>query len=95
MDEDFIKTMLKLHTFSALDTFGNDVVVVLNEGEPGEYEHNPTITKFEGIGYGLCDANMFGKGLERYETLTFCKRKDKENQTGAIAGESDAKSADP
>ena len=89
MDEDFIKTMLKLHTFSALDTFGNDVVVVLNEGEPGEYEHNPTITKFEGIGYGLCDANMFGKGLERYETLTFCKRKDKEEQTEVSAGEGD------
>ena len=89
MDEDFIKTMLKLHTFSALDTFGNDVVVVLNEGEPGEYENNPTIRKFEGIGYQLCDTNMFGKGLDRYETLTFCKRKDKENQTEVASKESD------
>lgn len=85
MDEEFIKTMLKLHTFSALDTFGSDAIVVLNEGETGEYKNNPTIKKFEGIGYRLCDANMFGKGLERYETLTFCKRKDKENQAEAAS----------
>ena len=91
MEEDFIKAMLKLHTLGAIDMFGNDVVVVLNEGEPGEYENSPTIRKFEGIGYELCDTNMFGKGLERYETLTFRKRKDKENQAGASAEECDSK----
>lgn len=79
-DEDFVKTMLKLHTFGAIETFGKDVIVVLNEGEPGEYENNPTIIKYEGMGYQLCDANMFGKELTQYEALTFRKRKNKESQ---------------
>lgn len=77
MEKDFIATMLKIYTLGAIDTFGMDAIVVLNGGEPGEYENNPTIQEYEEKGYRLCDANMFGKGCERYEALTFCKRKAK------------------
>ena len=75
MDEDFIKKMLKFHTVCAWADFGEDVVVVLNEGEPGEYEDNPTVRKYVEMGYKLCDANMFGHGDNTYESLTFRKVK--------------------
>jgi hypothetical protein len=78
MEKDFIATMLKIHTLAAIDTFGTDAIVVLNGGEPGVYENNPTIKEYEEKGYRLCDANMFGQGLERYEALTFCKKKTAE-----------------
>ncbi len=79
MDKDLIATMLKIHTLGAIDTFGPNAIVVLNGGEPGVYENNPTIMEFEQKGYRLCDANMFGVGLdERYEALTFCKKKPTE-----------------
>ena len=77
MDQDFIETMLKFHTFNAKMTFGPEAIVVLNGGTPGEYEHNPTIKEFKEKGYRLCDANMFGQGSERAEALTFCKKQTK------------------
>lgn len=73
MDKDFIKTILALHTLAAKEAFGADAVVALNAGEPGVYENNPTIVEYEQKGYKFCDANMFGEGLERMETLTFRK----------------------
>lgn len=73
MDQVFMKTMLALHTLAAKETFGEDAVVALNAGEPGVYENNPTIIEYEQKGYKFCDANMFGEGLERMETLTFKK----------------------
>lgn len=73
MDKDFIKTMLALHTLVAKETFGSDAVVALNAGELGVYENNPTIIEYEQKGYKFCDANIFGEGLERMETLTFRK----------------------
>ena len=73
MDEDFIKTMLALHTLAAKEAFGSDAVVALNAGEPGVYENSPTIIEYEQKGYIFCDANIFGEGLERMETLTFRK----------------------
>ena len=75
MEKDFVTNMLEIYTFFAIDEFGTDAIVVLNGGEPGEYENNPTIQEYEEKGYRLCDANMFGKGCERYEALTFCKKK--------------------
>lgn len=77
MEKDFIATMLRIYTLDAIDTFGTDAIVVLNGDEPGVYENNPTIKEYEEKGYRLCDANMFGQDLERYEALTFCKRKPK------------------
>ncbi len=73
MDKDFIKTMLAMHTLVAKEAFGADAVVALNAGELGVYENNPTIIEYEQKGYKFCDANMFGEGLERMETLTFQK----------------------
>ncbi len=73
MDKDFIKTMLALHFLAAKEAFGADAVVALNAGELGVYENNPTIIEYEQKGYKFCDANMFGEGLERMETLTFRK----------------------
>jgi hypothetical protein len=75
MEKDFVTNMLEIYTFFAIDTFGTDAIVVLNGGEPSEYENNPTIKEYEEKGYRLCDANMFGQDLERYEALTFCKKK--------------------
>ena len=77
METDFVTSMLRIYTLGAIETFGTDVIVVLNGGEPGEYENNPTILEYEKKGYRLCDANMFGKDLEHYEALTFCKKKTK------------------
>ena len=74
MDNTFIKTMLALHALAAKEAFGADAVVALNAGEPGVYENNPTIKEYEAKGYELCDANMFGEGLERMESLTFRKK---------------------
>lgn len=73
MDDTYIYAMLALHTLGAKETFGSDAVVALNAGEPGVYENNPTIIEYEQKGYKFCDANMFGEGLERMETLTFRK----------------------
>ena len=69
MDQSFIKTMLTLHLLAAKETFGKDAVVALNAGEPGVYVNNPTVKEFEAKGYELCDANMFGEGLERMEVV--------------------------
>ncbi len=73
MDQFFINTMLALHTLAAKETFGIDAVVALNAGGPGVYENNPTIIEYEQKGYKFCDANIFGEGLERMESLTFRK----------------------
>ena len=73
MDDTYIYAMLALHTLAAKEAFGADAVVALNVGEPGVYENNPTIIEYEQKGYKFCDANMFGEGLERMETLTFRK----------------------
>ena len=73
MDNTFICAMLALHTLAAKETFGEDAVVALNAGEPGVYENNPTIIEYEQKGYKFYDANMFGEGLKRMETLTFRK----------------------
>lgn len=48
MEKDFIATMLKIYTLGAIDTFGTDAIVVLNGGEPGVYENNPTIKELVG-----------------------------------------------
>lgn len=77
MEKDFVTNVLKIYTWGAIDTFGEDAIVVLNGGEPGVYKNNPTIMEYEAKGYRLCDANMFGKGFERYEALTFRKKKTK------------------
>ena len=74
MEKELNEKMLKIYAFAAKDTFGADAIVVLNGGTPGEYENNPTIIEYEKKGYRLCDANMFGKGFERYEALTFWKK---------------------
>jgi len=74
MGKDYIETMLEIYTLGAKATFGKDAIVVLNDGTPGVYENNPTITEYVGKGYKLCDANMFGRGYERFEALTFCKK---------------------
>lgn len=74
MDKDFVKTMLALHMLATKETFGEDCVVVLNVGEPGVYENNPTIMEYEEKDYKLCDANLFGQGDEYMEVLTFRKR---------------------
>ena len=73
MDNTFICAMLALHTLAAKEAFGSDAVVALNGGEFGVYENNPTVVEYENKGYRLCDANMFGEGLEKMETLTFQK----------------------
>ena len=73
MDKDFIKTMLAMHTLAAKEAFGANAVVALNAGEPGVCENNPTIIEYEQKGYKFCDANIFGEGLERMESLTFRK----------------------
>ena len=75
MKEDYIETMLKFYALGAKATFGEDAIVVLNGGTPGMYENNPTINEYVKNGYKLCDANMFGRGEERFEALTFCKEK--------------------
>ena len=43
---------------------GDDVIVVISEGQPGEYENNPTIMAYKEKGYRLHHANMFGCGVE-------------------------------
>ena len=73
MDKELIKNMLSLFLMGAKETFGEDAVVVLNEGKPGVYESNPTIMEYEDKGYKLCDTNFFGIGNIRYEALTFRK----------------------
>ena len=77
MEKKLIEKMLKIYEFGAKADFGADAIVVLNGGTPGEYENNPTIIEYEGKGYRFCDANMFGQGCERYEALTFCRKKEK------------------
>ena len=73
MANTFICAMLALHFLVAKEAFGSDAVVALNAGEPGVYENNLTIIEYERKGYKFCDANMFGEGLVRMETLTFRK----------------------
>ncbi len=73
MEKGFLKGMLALHIIAAKETFGPDAIVILNGGELGVYENNPTVIEYENKGYRLCDANMFGEGLEKMETLTFLK----------------------
>jgi len=77
MEKELIEKMLKTYGFMAKLDFGLDAIVVLNGGTPGEYENNPTIIEYEEKGYRFCDANMFGQGSERYEALTFCRKKEK------------------
>lgn len=77
MEKELIEKMLKTYGFMAKLDFGLDAIVVLNGGTPGEYENNPTIIEYEEKGYRFCDANMFGQGCERYEALTFCKKREK------------------
>jgi len=77
MEKELIEKMLKIYEFGAKADFGADAIVVLNGGTPGEYENNPTIIEYEEKGYRFCDANMFGQGCERYEALTFCKKREK------------------
>ena len=77
MEKELIEKMLKTYGFMAKLDFGEDAIVVLNGGTPGEYENNPTIIEYEENGYRFCDANMFGQGCERYEALTFCRKREK------------------
>ena len=77
MEKELIEKMLKIYDFAAKADFGDDVIVVLNGGTPGEYENNLTIIEYEEKGYRFCDANMFGQGCERYEALTFCRKREK------------------
>ncbi|MBO4875602.1 MAG: hypothetical protein J5542_09885 [Bacteroidales bacterium] len=77
MEKELIEKMLKIYEFGAKADFGADAIVVLNGGTPGEYENNPTIIEYEEKGYRFCDANMFGQGCERYEALTFCRKREK------------------
>ena len=77
MEKELIEKMLKTFGFMAKLDFGDDAIVVLNGGTPDEYENNPTIIEYEEKGYRFCDANMFGQGCERYEALTFCKKREK------------------
>ncbi len=76
MEKELIEKMLKTYGFMAKLDFGLDAIVVLNGGTPGEYENNPTIIEYEEKGYRFCDANMFGQGCERYEALTFCRKRE-------------------
>ena len=76
MEKELIEKMLKTYGFMAKLDFGLDAIVVLNGGTPGEYENNPTIIEYEEKGYRFCDANMFGQGFERYEVLTFCRKRE-------------------
>ena len=73
MDQDYVEKMLRLYTLNAKITFGTDTVTILSAGTPGEYDNNPTLKEFKEKGYKLCDANMFGKGDERYEAFSFKK----------------------
>ena len=77
MEKELIEKMLKTYGFMAKLDFGEDAIVVLNGGTPGEYQNNPTIIEYEEKGYRFCDANMFEQGFERYEALTFCKKREK------------------
>ncbi len=77
MEKELIEKILKIYEFGAKSDFGADAIVVLNGGAPGEYENNPTIIEYEEKGYRFCDANMFGQGCERYEALTFCRKREK------------------
>ena len=77
MEKELIEKILKIYEFGAKADFGVDAIVVLNGGTPGEYENNPTIIEYEEKGYRFCDANMFGQGCERYEALTFCRKREK------------------
>ena len=77
MEKELIEKILKIYEFGAKADFGADAIVVLNGGTPGEYENNPTIIEYEEKGYRFCDANMFGQGCERYEALTFCRKREK------------------
>lgn len=69
--QELINSILALFLLGAKETFGEDAVVVLNEGIPGVYENNPTVMEYESKGFELCDANFFGMGFRRYEALTF------------------------
>ena len=57
-------------TFYKAD-YGPNVVAVISEGQPGEYDDNPTIDEYTEKGYKLIDANMFGQDGEVGEILIF------------------------
>lgn len=71
MNEDFIEFVMNMNRIGAMEQFGPNAVVVLSEGEAGEYDNNPTIDKYSAMGYRLADANMFGHGYETMEVLIF------------------------
>lgn len=45
------------------EEYGPEVMAVLNGGEPGNYDNNPTVEEYRQKGYKLIDANMFGDSL--------------------------------
>ena len=72
--EDFCKSMLQFHTDLAREAYGDDVVVVLSEGKPGEYADNPTIKEYKAKGYEFFDANIFGMGLDQTGEVLFFRK---------------------
>ena len=75
MEKDFIEKMLSIYKEEAVECYGEDAIVVISEGEAGEYDDNPTIAEYEAKGYRLADANMFGFGESAGEVLTFVPKK--------------------
>ncbi|MBR5898810.1 MAG: hypothetical protein IKZ14_05015 [Muribaculaceae bacterium] len=71
MEKEAIEFFMSIHRLCAIEEYGEKAIVVINEGEAGEYENNPTIIEYEAKGYHFVDANMFGHDTEILESLTF------------------------
>ena len=76
MEKNFVESMRKHFEFFAKMEYGDSAVAVVSEGKPGEYDNNPTIAKYQELGYKLADANMFGDLGETGEILIFQKAKE-------------------
>ena len=71
MDKDLPEKMRGMYEFFYKKEFGDSVIAVISESEPGNYEDNSTISKYKKNGYKLMDANIFGQGFEKGEILIF------------------------
>lgn len=65
-----------MYEFFYKQDYGKDVVAVISEGEPGEYDENPSVKEYTDKGYKLVDANMFGEEGEIGEILIFVPDKE-------------------
>ncbi len=72
--EEYRQRMLRWYAELAREAYGDDMLVVLSEAEPGVYKDNPTIARYKAQGYEFYDANIFGMGSDQMgEVLLFRK----------------------